>query len=77
MKFQIERTRHLYNESWAGISQLEQEGQLAIGAASIFYQGILDQIERNDYNVFTRRASVSLLGKLSRIPTLWLKLKTV
>src|SRR5574342_290915 len=39
MKFQIERTRRLYEVSWAGVKMLEQEGQLAIGAASVFYQG--------------------------------------
>lgn len=75
MKFQIERTRRLYAESWPGVKMLESEGQLAIGAASVFYQGILDDIERHEYNVFTRRASLSALGKLSRLPGLWLKIK--
>jgi len=70
MKFQIERTRQLYKESWAGIKMLEREGQPAVGAASVFYQGILDEIERNDYDVFTRRASLSTWGKVSRIPAL-------
>jgi phytoene synthase len=46
---------------------LEREGQLAIGAASVFYSGILDEIEKNDYDVFTRRASLSALGKVSRL----------
>ena len=53
MKFQIDRTRQLYAESWAGVKMLEREGQLAIGAASVFYQGILDEIEKRDYDVFT------------------------
>src|SRR5215207_5218412 len=70
MKFQIDRTRQLYHESWDGVKMLEREGQLAIGAASVFYSGILDEIEKNDYNVFTRRASLSAWGKVSRIPTL-------
>jgi phytoene synthase len=77
MKFQIERTRHLYTESWAGVKLLEREGQLAIGAASVFYQGILDDIEKHDYDVFTRRASLSTMGKVSRIPALWLKVKSL
>lgn len=77
MKFQIERTRHLYEDSWAGVKLLEREGQLAIGAASVFYQGILDDIEKHDYNVFTRRSNLSAVGKLSRIPALWLKIKTL
>jgi phytoene synthase len=70
MKFQIERTRQLYEDSWAGVKMLEREGQLAIGAASVFYQGILDEIESNDYDVFTRRASLSAWGKVSRLPAL-------
>jgi phytoene synthase len=77
MKFQIERTRQLYAESWAGVKMLEREGQLAIGAASVFYQGILDEIEKSDYNVFDRRASLSTLAKASRIPALWLKVRSL
>jgi len=77
MKFQIDRTRQLYDESWAGVKMLERDGQLAIGAASVFYQGILDEIEKNDYNVFRRRASLGALGKASRIPVLWLKVKSL
>jgi phytoene synthase len=77
MKFQIERTRQLYAESWTGVKMLEREGQLAIGAASVFYQGILEEIEKNDYDVFTQRASLSAFGKVSRIPSLWLKVKTL
>ena len=74
MKFQIERTRQLYEESWPGMKMLEPEGQLAVGAASVFYQGILDEIEKKDYNVFTRRASLSAWGKVKRIPALILSL---
>lgn len=77
MKFQIDRTRQLYAESWSGVKMLEREGQLAIGAASVFYQGILDDIEKNDYNVFTRRASLNALGKVSRIPRLWWQIKSL
>lgn len=77
MKFQIDRTRQVYEESWPGVKMLEREGQLAIGAASVFYQGILDDIEKSDYDVFTRRASLSTFGKASRIPALWLKIKSL
>jgi phytoene synthase len=77
MKFQIERTRQIYAESWTGVKMLEREGQLAIGAASVFYQGILDDIEKHDYDVFTRRANLSALGKVSKIPALWVRIKTL
>ena len=77
MKFQIDRTRQVYEESWPGVKMLEREGQLAIGAASVFYQGILDEIVKNDYNVFTRRASLNTFGKASRLPALWLKIRSL
>ncbi len=72
IKFQIFRTRELYSEAQKGIQFLERDGQLAIGASSGFYQGILDVIEANDYDVFSRRASLSAWEKVSRIPGLWL-----
>lgn len=75
MRFQIQRTRDLYEESWAGVKLLEPEGRLAIGAASVLYSGILDEIEKNNYDVFSRRASLSLPEKLKRLPALWLKVK--
>ena len=74
MKFQIERTRQLYQESWAGMKLLEQDGQFAIGAASVFYQGILDEIERKDYDVFRQRAALSTWKKVRRIPVLLMSL---
>jgi phytoene synthase len=77
MKFQIDRTRQVYEESWPGVKMLEREGQLAIGAASVFYQGILDEIEKNDYDVFTRRASLNTFAKASRIPALWLRIRSL
>jgi phytoene synthase len=77
MRFQIERTREMYAQAWAGVKLLEREGQLAIGAASIFYQGILDEIEKGDYDVFTRRASLNSFAKACRLPALWLKINSL
>jgi phytoene synthase len=77
MRFQIDRTRQLYEESWAGVKLLEREGRFAIGAASVFYSGILDDIEKHDYDVFTRRASLSAAKKISRIPALWLMIESL
>jgi phytoene synthase len=72
MRFQIARTRKLYAESSPGIKMLEREGQTAIAAAARIYSGILDVIETNNYDVFSRRASLSAWGKVSRIlPLLW------
>jgi phytoene synthase len=76
MRFQLERARQLYAESRPGIKMLEREGQLAIATASSLYEGILDVIESNDYDVFSRRASLGAWGKLSRLPALLWNLDT-
>jgi 15-cis-phytoene synthase len=60
-----------------GIALLERDGQMAIAASSNFYKGILDVIEANDYDVFSKRASLTAWGKISRIPALWFKLATL
>ncbi len=75
MRFQIERNRRLYAEAWPGISLLDPDGQLAIAAAAEFYEAILGDIERNDYDVFNRRAHVGGWGKLKQIPRIWWRSK--
>ncbi len=74
MRFEIARTRTLYTEAWPGIRMLDRDGRLAIAAAGTLYRGILDMIERNDYDVFSRRASVGTWSKIQRmiavLPTL-------
>lgn len=71
MRFQIERNRALYRDSWRGISMLNTDGRFAIAAAGRLYEAILTDIERNDYNVFSRRAFVGTRGKLARLPRIW------
>ena len=71
MRFQIERNRRLYAEAWPGIALLNREGRFAIGAAASLYGAILDDIEANDYDVFTRRARVSRSEKVRRLPSIW------
>lgn len=71
MRFQIARNRQLYAEAWPGIALLSADGRFAIAAAAALYQAILADIEANDYDVFTRRAGVSAIGKLRRLPGIW------
>lgn len=70
MRFQIDRTRNLYAESSPGIQMLQRDGQIAIATASGLYRAILEKIEQNGFDVFTRRASLGPWEKLSRIPAL-------
>lgn len=77
MNFQIYRTRQLYVDASRGLRYLERDGQMSIGAASGFYQGILEAIEANGYDVFHKRASLSAWNKLRRLPSLWWQLNTM
>ncbi|MDT8304440.1 MAG: squalene/phytoene synthase family protein [Anaerolineae bacterium] len=76
MRFQIERARQLYAEALPGVVMLDKKGRLAIAAAAELYQAILDDIEANDYDVFTRRAHVSTGRKLALLPGIWWRSRT-
>lgn len=67
MKFEIARARALYQEAAQGIPFLSPENRKAVVLAARFYEGILDAIERQHYDVFTRRARVSTWRKCSII----------
>jgi phytoene synthase len=54
-----------------GIALLDPDGRFAIGAAAGLYRDILDDIEAHDYDVFSRRAHVSTVGKLGKLPGIW------
>ena len=59
LKFQIGRVRDLQNEANLGISLLSPDSQACIRAASELYCGIVDEVEKIDYQVFTTRAKTS------------------
>jgi 15-cis-phytoene synthase len=71
MAFQIDRNRKLYAESQDGIGLLERSGRFSIAAAADLYQAILNDIEAHDYDVFTRRAHLGAMAKVSRLPRIW------
>jgi phytoene synthase len=76
MRFQIERNRQLYADAMPGIALLNPEGRFAISAAAELYCAILENIEANDYNVFDRRAHISMPDKLRRLPGIWWRSRT-
>ena len=71
-KKQIERVRELEEQSRAGIGMLSPEAQPCIETARILYCGIVDAVEDIDYEVFTKRATVSLARRLRvAVPAWW------
>lgn len=63
MKFEIARTRALYEKGVSGIKYLDSHGRQAVYAAALIYDNILNTIEQNGYDVFTKRAIVSPFRK--------------
>ncbi len=73
MKFQIERARSYYQASEKGIPMLERQSRFAVCISSINYGNILSAIEKNNYDVFSKRAYRSFYQKVSTIPYVWYK----
>ncbi len=65
IKMQSERAKLFYEESKDGISLLDKDSRFAIYAALRIYREILEEIEKNDFNVLKGRAFVPNLRKLS------------
>ncbi len=76
MRFQIQRADCIYEDAFPGIGYLHPAGQLAVAAAGELYRKILRSIERNDYNVFTRRAFVPDWQKVLGLAHILLQVKT-
>jgi phytoene synthase len=64
LKFQIERVRQLEQSSRTGIAMLGAQSQPCIETARILYCGIVDAVEHIDYEVFSKRATVSMSRRL-------------
>ena len=59
LKEQIARVRRLQSEATPGIQLLAPESRACIEAASELYCGIVDEVEKIDYQVFEKRAKTS------------------
>jgi phytoene synthase len=71
MGFQIERARQYYQQAEKGIRYLDS--RLPVWTALMLYQGILDAIESNNYDVFNKRAFVPTWEKILSLPIAWLR----
>lgn len=73
LKFQIERVRKLQSEADAGISLLAPESRPCIEAASELYCGIVDEVEKINFQIFEKRAKTSILRRLRTALPAWVK----
>ena len=75
MKFQIKRARDFYRTGEKGIGLLEKDSRFTVLLASRIYAKILDEIEKQNYDVFKRRAHTTKSQKLLSMPRIWLEAK--
>lgn len=70
--FQIHRVRELQREAEATIVNLTPQSHACIKAASELYCGIVDEVEKIDFEVFTKRAKTSTYRRLKvALPAWW------
>lgn len=68
MKDQITRARKFFDEAEKGVTELDKASRWPVWASLILYRQILDAIEANDYDNFTKRAYVGKVKKLLTLP---------
>ena len=68
MAFQLRRARQWFDRSEAGVRWLSRDARWPVWTSLRLYRGILDVIERHDYDVFNKRAYVGKLNKLLDLP---------
>ncbi|PON89693.1 Squalene/phytoene synthase [Trema orientale] len=68
MKGQIKRARMFFDEAEKGVSELNSASRWPVWASLLLYRQILDAIEANDYDNFTKRAYVLKAKKFLSLP---------
>eukprot|EP00879_Flechtneria_rotunda_P003097 GHRR01003318.1.p2 GENE.GHRR01003318.1~~GHRR01003318.1.p2 ORF type:complete len:404 (+),score=104.14 GHRR01003318.1:1700-2911(+) len=68
MQYQIARAHQHFADAEAGVDLLDQKARWPVWSALILYRQILDAIEANGYDNFTRRAYVPKWRKLASLP---------
>jgi 15-cis-phytoene synthase len=64
LRYEVARARRWYARAEPGVAMLHPSSRECVGTALRLYSGILDEIERRDFDVFSRRARV---GRLTRL----------
>ena len=72
MKGQIARARAYFKQAEQGAAELNQESRWPVWASLLLYRQILDEIEANGYDNFSKRAYVPKAKKLAALPKAYL-----
>jgi phytoene synthase len=64
LRHEVERAREWYARARPGVAMLHPSSRECVGTALRLYGRILDEIQRRDFDVFSRRARVGRLARL-------------
>jgi phytoene synthase len=73
LKFQITRVKRLQEQAAPGIQLLEPSSRPCIQAASTLYCGIVEEVEKINYDIFNKRAKTSTARRLRVASSAYLK----
>jgi phytoene synthase len=74
MKFEVDRSKELLANGLIGIPMLQGNGRKAIYASYLIYTKLIKQIEKQNYNTFSKRIVVSPLDKTMLLfKAIWIK----
>lgn len=74
LKFEIERARKYYESSRPGINMItDANSRLVTTAMKEMYSGILVSIEKNNYDVFSKRAHLNYAQKINTVVKILLR----
>ncbi len=73
LKFQIARVKQLQEQAAPGIQLLEPSSRPCIQAASTLYCGIVEEVEKINYDIFNKRAKTSTARRLRVASSAYLK----
>ena len=73
MRFEVERAKGFYRRAEQLLPLVHPGGRPTLTIMMNIYRGILDSIERNNYDVHSRRARVSTPRKLGIVAGAWLR----
>jgi phytoene synthase len=73
MRFEVDRAKSYYRRAAELTPLVHPAGRATLAIMMKIYRGILDSIERNNYDVHSRRARISTTRKLGIVAGEWIK----
>ena len=75
MQFEVDRTKDLFRRGYALVTRVIKPARIDIALFTAGGLSILKAIERQDYDVLTRRPTLSKVGKAKLLATAWIRSK--